>query len=298
MRRRGLLPEPLVVVGAEAAADPGESVGATPTLVESTGTSQASPSRQARPKPSLSEVIRTALAAFSQSGIRSGSMSPPTSRVAPTAAASSAARSWRFSGRVGLAGKSRYRPSGSRPSSCRASERGTGYEARQVEAAGENGACARDVRQPGTPTLRREQGARDARDEIYALGQPAGIRPDNRVAHVGAVEGDEQRPRPGELRAPAGEAVVGVDEVEALAAEQAAQAPGRRRVLAPAHREAEQLDLDSLPSHLLDLVGDPAASLRGARVGHEVGDDEDPHRAPAYPRPRAPLTTRFWDDRS
>ena len=40
----------------------------------------------------------------------------------------------------------------------------------------------------------------------------------------------------------------------------------------------EDLDLDPAPADLLDLVADPAPALRGAGVGHEVGDDEDAHR--------------------
>ena len=94
------------------------------------------------------------------------------------------------------------------------------------------------------------------------------------------MEADDQRPRAGEPRAPAGQAVVGVDEVEGRAlAQQPAQPPGRRDVLARAGREAEDLDLDLAPADLLDLVADPAAALRRAGVGLEVGDDQYAHRA-------------------
>ena len=106
------------------------------------------------------------------------------------------------------------------------------------------------------------------------------IRADDGMADVGAVEADDQRAGAGEARAPARQPVVGVDEVEGrLLAEQAAQAPGRRDVLARAGREAEDLDLDPAPADLLDLVAHPAPALGGARVGHEVGDDEDAHPA-------------------
>ena len=53
------------------------SVGAMPTGVESTATSHARASTAASPKPSLSEVIRTAFAALTQSTIRSASIPPP-----------------------------------------------------------------------------------------------------------------------------------------------------------------------------------------------------------------------------
>jgi hypothetical protein len=97
------------------------------------------------------------------------------------------------------------------------------------------------------------------------------------MADVGAVEGDEQRPRPGQQRAPAGQAVVGVDEVEARRAQQLSQPPRRRDVLGAARREAEDVDLDPELAQLVDLVADPAPALRRPLVGLEVGDDEDAH---------------------
>src|SRR5690606_3665800 len=104
-------------------------------------------------------------------------------------------------------------------------------------------------------------------------------RADHRVADIGAVEGDEQRPGAGQPRAPAGQAVVGVDEVEAAAAQQRPQAAGRRQVLAAAGREAEHLHLDPATAHLLDLVAHPAAALRRRVVGLEVGHDQHAHAA-------------------
>ena len=94
---------------------------------------------------------------------------------------------------------------------------------------------------------------------------------------VGAVEGDDQRPRPGQARAPSRQAVVGVHQVEALAAQESPQPPGGGDVLAAAGGEAEDVDLDPAPAHLVDLVAHPAPALRRRVVGLEVGDDQDAH---------------------
>ena len=72
---------------------PRSSAGATPTGVESTGTSQASASTATSPNPSFSEVTSTALAALTQSGIRSASIAPPVNSSAPARRPTSAARS-------------------------------------------------------------------------------------------------------------------------------------------------------------------------------------------------------------
>ena len=71
---------------------------------------------------------------------------------------------------------------------------------------------------------------------------------------------------------------MGVDEVEALAAQQGAQPADGGEVVGAAAREAEFLDLDAAGADLGDLVADPAAALRRRLVGYEVGDDEDAHR--------------------
>jgi hypothetical protein len=97
------------------------------------------------------------------------------------------------------------------------------------------------------------------------------------VADVGAVEGDDQGPGAGEHGAPGGQPVVDVDEVEALAAQQLAQAQGRRKVVAGAGRKAEHLDLDPAAADLLDLVAHPAPTLGSRGIRHEVGDDQHPH---------------------
>jgi hypothetical protein len=65
----------------------------------------------------------------------------------------------------------------------------------------------------------------------------------------------------------AGQPVVSMDEVEGgLVAEQPAQPPRRRDVLAGAGREAEDLDLDPAAADLLDLVPHPAPALRGGII--------------------------------
>ena len=72
---------------------------------------------------------------------------------------------------------------------------------------------------------------------------------------------------------------MGVDEVEAArrgAAAAAAASPGCTG--GEPGGKLEELDLDPAAADLLDLVAHPAAALRGAGVGHEVGDDEDAHR--------------------
>ncbi len=91
------------------------------------------------------------------------------------------------------------------------------------------------------------------------------------------MEGDDQRLGAGQLCAPAGQPVVGVDEVEALAPQQRPQSPRRRDVLVAAGGEAEDVDLDAALANLVDLVPDPAPALRRRVVGLEVGDDEDTH---------------------
>ena len=96
-------------------------------------------------------------------------------------------------------------------------------------------------------------------------------RPTRRMADVGAVEADDQRRGAGKPRAPAGQPVVGVDEVEGgLVAEQPAQPQRRRYVLAGARREAEDLDLDPATADFLDLVAHPAPALRGAASGTKL----------------------------
>ena len=92
------------------------------------------------------------------------------------------------------------------------------------------------------------------------------------------MEGDEERAGAGQAGDPAGEAVVGVDEVEALGTQQRAQAAGRGEVMGAAAGKAEFLDLDPAGANLGDLVADPATALRRGLVGDEVGDDEDAHR--------------------
>ncbi len=86
-------------------ATPSSTCGAIPTGVATTGTSQASASSTASPSPSRSDGITTALAALTHSGTSSGGTSSRLSSVAPPAIAR--ARSTRFSGRAGEAGKSR-----------------------------------------------------------------------------------------------------------------------------------------------------------------------------------------------
>src|SRR5690348_3107129 len=107
-----------------APAIPLSASGWIPTGVASTGTSHASASSTASPKPSRSDGTSTAFAALTHSGTSAGATVPSDSSA--TAPATCCARSWRFSGRAGSAGNSRHGRSGSRPSARRASARGIG----------------------------------------------------------------------------------------------------------------------------------------------------------------------------
>jgi hypothetical protein len=73
-----------------------------------------------------------------------------------------------------------------------------------------------------------------------------------------------------------------VDEVEALTPQQRPQPPGGGYVLAAPGGEAEEVDFDPAPAHLVDLVAHPAPPLRRRVIGLEVGDDEDAHRARVF----------------
>jgi hypothetical protein len=103
------------------------------------------------------------------------------------------------------------------------------------------------------------------------------------VSNVGSVEADQERPGPGKARAPANQAVVGVDEVEVLAAQQAPQAAGRRQVLVATGRELEAHRLDPATLELVDLVAHPAAALGRAGVRDEIGHDQHAHAGEANP---------------
>jgi hypothetical protein len=134
--------------------------------------------------------------------------------------------------------------------------------------------------QAGPAVLLEEERSGNDRRQVDAADQAPRHRPDDGMAHVGPVEADDQRARPGEARAPARQPVMGVDEVEGRPlAEQATEAPGGRDVLAGAGGEAEYLDLHLPLADLLDLIAHPAPALGGGGVGHEVGDDEDAHPA-------------------
>ena len=120
--------------------------GGCPTGVASTGTSQASASSTARPKPSRSDGTITALAALTHSGTRSGSTEPSVSSVAPVRSATATARSCLFSGRAGSAGNSRYGPRGR-------------DRARRAPARGGSAGSARCPRRRAAPRARRRAAA-------------------------------------------------------------------------------------------------------------------------------------------
>ena len=102
-----ILYEPAMPNGAHSEpSTPASACACIPTGVASTGTSHASASSTASPKPSRSEGTTTALAALTHSGTRSGSTPPSVSSVAPAAADSACARSCRFSGRAASDGNS------------------------------------------------------------------------------------------------------------------------------------------------------------------------------------------------
>src|SRR5262249_40624449 len=120
--------------------------------------------------------------------------------------------------------------------------------------------------------------AGDGGDEVGAPGEPARERADERMADVGPVEGDEERAGAGGAGDPAGQAVVGVNEVVPPAAQDGAPPARRGEVIRTTSREAEFLDLDPAGAHLGNLVADPAPTLGSVLVGYEVGDHQDSHR--------------------
>jgi hypothetical protein len=70
---------------------------------------------------------------------------------------------------------------------------------------------------------------------------------------------------------------VGVNQVEALAAQQLAQAPYCRDVVAFPPWELEDLDLDPTLPNLFDLIVHPAPPLWSPGIRHEIGDDQHAH---------------------
>jgi hypothetical protein len=107
----------------------------------------------------------------------------------------------------------------------------------------------------------RERGERDA--------------PCARVAQVGAVEGDRALGAAHGEGRPGGEAVVRVDDVEALAPRAAGGEGGQR---ARAWGRLVELDLEALdPAQRVDLVADEDPAPGVLRVGPHVGDDERAH---------------------
>ncbi len=99
------------------------------------------------------------------------------------------------------------------------------------------------------------------------------------------MKADQERFGSGKPRAPADQAVVGVDEVKALSPQQAPQAPRRGQVLITAGREFEAHHLDPAALELIDLIAHPAAALWCTRVRHEIGHDQHAHAVEANSGP-------------
>ena len=131
--------------------------------------------------------------------------------------------------------------------------------------------------QPGTSQRRLEQLSRGAGDQVQSPREPARQPADDGMAHVGSVEGHDEWPGSRQQRAPAGEPVVGVHEVEGAVAHEPADAGHRARVLGAADRKREVLDLDAALPQGRHLVADEAASRRGAGVRRHVGEDQHSH---------------------
>ena len=171
-------------------------------------------------------MTRTALAALIQSGIclgldRAAGEQLGAGRRRPARrrgrGASRAAPDWR--GRRGSGRRGRGRGCAAR---LRAGQRPKRPRSGPQGSTAEPGTAG----SPGRPSSSANRAPRDGGDQVGAPGQAARERADDPVADVGAVEGDDQRPRAGQPRAPARQPVVGVDEVEALAAQQATAAAG------------------------------------------------------------------------
>ena len=214
-------------------ATPASASGWIPTGVASTGTSQASASSTASPKPSRSEGTSTALAALTHSGTSAGCDACRAS-AAPRRPRPARARSWRFSGRAGSAGNSRYGPlrvEAEGAPGLRARDR---PEAPHVDAAGEHRAGRRRTAHPGTvrssgsdtAATRSSSGSAAsviARERGCARSVPCRV-----TARVAAVSRERRPGRQPEMR------VHDVEAVAAVAPPQGARRRGRTRPRRPA----------------------------------------------------------------
>ena len=255
--------------------------GWTPTGVASTGTSQASASSTARPKPSCSDGTRTALTAFTHSGTTSGSIPPSVNSCAPLACASgegaivALARAGRVRGEQHVG-----RPLAQAELRTRVGPRKRA-EALDVHAAGEH-----DCTPPRCPRrqLGGEAGGRGG-EQVQDRQRRGSGQARARVADVGAVDGQRPHPCWHRHRRPRGQAEVRVHDVEPARPAEAPAQCRRRRVQqrAGARWELPQLDLDpavSRPRRASTWSRDEAAALWMGTVGAHVGEDEGAH-APA-----------------
>jgi Flp pilus assembly pilin Flp len=111
------------------------------------------------------------------------------------------------------------------------------------------------------------------------------------------VEGHDERRSPSErARGPAAEAVVSVNDVEAVGPVPAPQLASRGQVVHAARLEREQLEVHAVdPAQSLHLVGYETAALGVLGRGVEARDDENPHGECSL-RP-APVSARIRDTR-
>ena len=259
-----------------APAIPSSASGAIPTGVASTGTSHASASSTASPKPSRSDGTSTALAALTHSGTSSGCTSPSVSSGTSPATAARAVEALLRARRVG--GEQQAGRVGVEPEP----------RARLARAAA-GGSAARSTPHGSTATRRRVPAP--ATRSRASVAETVAARSTNRSA------ARLSRPLRGCARsvpwnvttcgaprsASAGHAVrpkcAWID-VEALAAVAAAQLARGARVGAQAGREREQLDLDAVDAAAAPRPGRctkrPSAGPCGGRM--HVRDDERAHR--------------------
>ena len=232
----------------------------------------------------------TALAALTHNGTWAGSISPSVRRR--TSPASSRARSKRFSGRAGSAGKSRYGASGSSPSwrrawvrsigakRCRSTPHGSTATGRRVAQRGTSSASGSET--AATRSMRRPPASVSARERGCVTSVPCTV---TRRARAGTA-------RAGHSLSPKWAwTMSNRDVIPGHRSSQCRHAPhvGHR----PPGREGKDSDLGLAgAAQRLDLVTDEAAQRRSARGRVHVGDDQSAHRCrraypPAPPPPPA-----------
>ncbi len=267
---------------------PASASGWMPTGVASTGTSQASASSTARPKPSRSEGTSTALAALIQSGTRVGLDAAEREQLDVAGAARGAVEA--LLGPRGVGGEEQVGRVAREPElGARAPRARSGGSARGRRRTGST--CAR--RAARGPAARRASAAETVASEVDARQRGAGEQARARVAQVGAVERQRACARAHGQRGPGGQPEVRVDHVEALRARSggAARGAAARARAGRAGTRSSSTSTSSQRAQRRDLVAHEAAALGMLGVGAHVRDHERAHAC----RDVALARRRVWD---